>query len=129
MNEIFIPQGSDQTFEVTCKDADGAPIDFSVGYSNVVIVVYNQNKTVFDKFSIVASVGWKTIDITNQAQGRLSFKLLTATTTLATEGKKFFEVRVQKTDGTVGDGNYDVVVTDQYLCTILKSVINPLTLP
>jgi hypothetical protein len=129
MKEVLIPQGSDQDFEIEILDTDGAAIDLSVGFSNIVAIVYNANKSVLDKFSIVTAAGWKEIDTTDQATGKLSFTLLTAVSNIATEGKKYLEVRVQKSDGTVGDGNYDTIVNDMYLFTITKSITVNLTLP
>jgi hypothetical protein len=129
MREVIVPQGSDEEFEITCKDRDGNLFDLSVGYTNIVIIVFNANKSVLEKFSVLAEAGWGTIDTSNAAAGKLSFKLLTSVTNLATEGKKYIEVRLQKTDGTIEDGIFDTISTDTYLCTIVKSRSVNLTLP
>ncbi len=129
MNEVILPQGSDQEFTITCKDEDGVAIDFSAGFQNIVIIVYNQDKTILEKYSKVTTAGWKAIGFTDWATGRLSFKLTTDITNLAVPGKKLFEIRVQKTDVTLADTLYDTIVNEKYLCTITKSLTSILTLP
>lgn len=127
--EIPIPRGSDQTFEIVIKSENNSLIDLSGGYSNVIIAVYNADKTVLDKFSIVSGAGYKSIDTTYQSSGKLSFTLESDITGDASLGKKYIEVHVKKTDSDLGDGNYDMKVNGKYLCTITESITNNLTEP
>lgn len=127
--EYILPRDSDQEFEITVGDRVGYPIDLSIGMYNVVIIVYNRDKTVLEKYSVVATAGWQAIDTTDWANGKLSFLLLNSVTKLATAGKKYYEVRVQKTDGTLPDAKYDTISTMNYLCTIEESLTQNITLP
>lgn len=129
MNDIEVPQGSDKTFEIICKDVNDNVVDFTVGYQNIVVLVLNKDGSVLDKWSRTATAGWITLDVTDQNVGKLLIKLLTATTKTALPGKKYLEVRAQKTDATVGDGAYDSIVVGRYVCTIVKSVTSTITLP
>lgn len=126
--EVPVYQLEDKTFRIRVKDKTGAPIDFSSGYDNIVILIKNADDSVFAKYSRTTTVGWKAIDTTDQATGYLSFSIESEDTNLDSLGKKSIEVLTRKTDATLTDGVYDSICTS-YLFTLKKSTVATLTLP
>jgi hypothetical protein len=118
----------DLTFTVTLRDKDGNVIDFSSGYANIVIFIYNADGSVFEKYSRATTAGWKAIDTTNQNVGKLSFATDSATTKLGVLGKKYVEVLTRKTDAGLADNAYDTIER-AYLFTLKESISSTITLP
>jgi hypothetical protein len=127
-NEIVVYRFEDKTFKLKIRDAVGALIDFSTGYDNIVIIIYNADRTVLQQYSRTTTVGWKAIDVTNQASGEFSVVLESADTESATLQKKYIEVLVRKTSGLVAGGKYDTI-SSKYLFTLKDSISSAVTLP
>jgi len=127
-HEIVVYRFEDKTFEVKLTDANDAVIDLSTGFDNVGIFVYNADRSILAKYSRTVTVGWKQMDTTNQATGVLSFLLDSDTLKLASLGKKYIEVILRKTSGSVPDNKYDSIVSN-YLFTLKQSVSSVTTLP
>jgi hypothetical protein len=127
-NEITVYRFEDKTFEVSCIDADNAPIDFSSGFDNIGIFVYNADRSTLAKYSRKITAGWKSIDTSNQATGKLSFIIDSDTLKLAPLGKKFIEVIIRKTSAIVSDSKYDSI-TSQYLFTLKQSISSITVIP
>lgn len=130
MREIVNPiyQGADQDITLVTKDSDGSLYDFS-GADRLVVVVYYQGNEVLQKYSMNASAGWKTLDVTNAADGELSFKLQTSDTKNAKAGKIYAEIRAQFPDVDYDDNYFDLLGRDIYLGEIVESASGNLTLP
>ncbi|OFY87837.1 MAG: hypothetical protein A3F72_02910 [Bacteroidetes bacterium RIFCSPLOWO2_12_FULL_35_15] len=127
--EEIVYRNEDKTFRLTVKNALGAPLDFSIGYNNIVIVIYNQDNSVFQKYSRTVSAGWKSIDVTDQATGILIIAIDSTDTKTGSLSKKNIEVLVRKTDaGVTDDSKYDSI-TKKYLFTLKDSITSTLTLP
>jgi len=126
--EKIIYQGEDQTIRVEIVDANGAPVDLSTGYSNVIAFLHNGDQTVLEKYSRTTTSGWQAIDTDEQALGVLSFHIDSSKTKLASCGKKYFEILVRKTDVDLADSNYDTIASG-YIFTIKESVTATQTLP
>lgn len=131
MAEYIVPQESDQDFEISVLNEDGTPKDISApaGILDVSLVVYDAKRNVIDKYSSTSgATGWTLLDNSDFATGLVSFRLTSDKTKLAL-GKIYYEIRVQHDDSAMADGAADKIITDQYLCTIVKSVTGNLVLP
>lgn len=122
-----ILQGADQDVEITVRDADNAVYDMS-GATKLAVVLMYEDYTILAKYSKNASAGWKTLDVTNAATGKLAFKIESSETLDALEGKIFAEVKARFPDVDYEDG-YNDLLGQFYIGEIVKSVTNPLTIP
>lgn len=125
---MIVYQGEDKTVNLTLKDAEGTPINLSSGYDNIVVFISNADGSVLEKYSRETTAGWQEINTDDQALGLLSFHISSATTKLASCGKKYIEVLVQKNDLDMDDDKYDSILKS-YLFTIAESVTATQTLP
>lgn len=129
-NTIEIAKGADLAVKITLNDETGAPIDATL-LSKLIVSVNHSNGTQIAKFSMnVPATGYEPIDMTNAAVGEILIKLLSVHTNAATPGKLVYEVHGQYTAGSISDdGVLDIIRTNVYLCTIIKSVTGTVTLP
>lgn len=126
--EIPVYRFEDKTFKISLKDSNGAAIDLSVGYDNIVIFIYNADKTILEKYSSVTTAGWQDIGIALQNLGIVTILLDSETNADAALGKKYIEVLVRKTDANVPDNKYDTIA-EKYLFTLKDSRSSEVTLP
>lgn len=126
--EIKVFKGQDCNVQIELRDSDGNLIDatpFKIG-----VFVKHSNGTLIAKFSKNAGVGFGTIDISNEATGIITIKLLSTHTNAAAEGKLFQETKFQLADAaSTDDGVLDLISAPAYCCTIVKSESGTVTLP
>jgi hypothetical protein len=129
-NTIEIAKGADLSVKITLNDETGAPIDATL-LSKLIVSVKHTNGTQIAKFSMnVPATGYEPIDMSNASAGEVLIKLLSTHTNAAPEGKLVYEVHGQYTAGSISDdGVLDIIRTNIYLCTIIKSATGTLTLP
>ncbi len=129
-NIIEIAKGADLAVKITLNDENGDPIDATL-LSKLIVSVNHSNGTQIAKFSMnVPATGYEPIDMANAAVGEILIKLLSVHTNAAPEGKLVYEVHGQYTAGSISDdGVLDIIRTNVYLCTIIKSVTGTVTLP
>lgn len=129
-NTIEIAKGADLAVKITLNDETGAPIDATL-LSKLIIVVSHVNGTLVAKFSMnMPAIGYELIDMSNASAGEVLIKLLSTHTNVAPEGKLVYEAHGQYTAGSISDdGVLDIIRTNVYLCTIVKSVTGTVTLP
>lgn len=129
-NIIEIAKGADLSVKITLNDESGSPIDATL-LNKLIVCVNHYNSTQIAKFSMnVPATGYEPIDMINAATGEILIKLLSTHTNAAPEGKLFYEVHGQYTSSSISDdGVLDIIRTNVYLCTIIKSVTGTLTLP
>lgn len=126
MKTINIPQKSDASFTL---EVEG--IDLTTAVSLGVIVSYGAaKKTLLEKFSKVASVGWKLLTVT-YANGvsSITIKVQSDKTTNAKVGDYYAEIWAKWTDTGYADGKQDLVNEGFYLFSIVESQANSLELP
>lgn len=123
-----ILQGADIDVELEVRDADNALYDLS-GATKLAVVLMYEDYTILEKYSKNASAGWKVLDVTNAATGKLAFKIESAETLDAVEGKIFAEIKARFPDVDYADGYYDMLGQGIYIGEIVKSVTNSLTIP
>lgn len=129
-NTIEIAKGADLAVKITLNDETGAPIDASL-LSKLIVSVNHANGSNIANFSMnVPAPSYEPIDMTNAATGEILIKLLSSHTNASPEGKLYYEVHGQYTAGSISDdGVLDIIRTNVYLCTIIKSVTGATTLP
>lgn len=123
-----ILQGADQEIELEIRDADNALYDLS-GATKLAVILMYADYTVFQKYSKNSSAGWSVLDVTNAATGKLVFKIESADTLNALEGKLYVEIKARFPDVDYADGYYDLLGAGIYIGEIVKSVTNALTIP
>lgn len=123
-----ILQGADIDVELEVRDADNALYDLS-GATKLAVVLMYEDYTILAKYSKNASSGWKELDVTDAATGKLAFKIESAETLDAVEGKIFAEIKARFPDVDYADSYYDMLGQGIYIGEIVKSVTNSLTIP
>lgn len=127
--ELNVAKGADLLLKIILKDQAGSLINPTT-LSKLVVFVNHVNGSLIAKYSKNTAVGFLPIDAPNPLLGEIQIKLLTAHTNAATEGKLVYEVHGVYTDATISDdGVLDLVSTNNYLCTIIKSVTSGIALP
>ncbi len=127
--EFKVAKGADQLFTLLVTDNAETAIDLSV-FEKIFIVLYYRDRSILQKFSVTTETGYNGAEIGGADNNELSFRLLTIDTNLAKEEIVLYEIRALKEDsGSTDDSIFDSIVTDQYLCTIVKSITSTITLP
>lgn len=122
-----ILQGADQDIEIDILDAAGAAYDLSGATKLAVLIIYEDN-TILQKYSKNSASGWKDLDVTDAATGKLVFKIESDDTEAAVEGKLFAEIRARIPDVDYEDGYYDLL-GQKYIGEIVKSASSGITIP
>lgn len=127
---VNVIKGQDCTFKIKTANQNGALFDPSV-FDKLIIVVYHANGTQIAKFSKnVPATGYLPIDMSNAALFEVSVMILSTHTNAASEGKLLYEIHGQYAEAAATDDSVlDLISTNNYLCTIIKSVTGTTTLP
>lgn len=127
--EYLLPRGADQLFTIEVTDENDSAVDLT-DFDKIFLIVYYKDREILQKFSVTTESGYNGAEIGGASNNELSFRLLSAETNLAKEGILYYEIRTQIADaGSTDDSIYDSIATEQYLCTITKSITSGLTLP
>ena len=73
-------QGEDKKFEITITDAAGTAIDLNTIDGIIIYVIDKYEKTI-KKYSLNAQSGFEALTISDAGNGKVTFKLQSATTT------------------------------------------------
>lgn len=126
--EIIVLKGQDCNVQIELRDQAGNLIDgtpWKIG-----VFVKHSNGTLIAKFSKNAGAGFETMDVSNEAAGIITIKLLSSHTNAAAEGILVQETKLQIADAaSTDDSVLDLISEEAYCCTIKKSQSGTTTLP
>jgi hypothetical protein len=101
-----------------------APIYDTADIDGMVIVLYYKgSRNVIEKYSINASVGYKSIDVTNASQGKYVIELSSASTTKKKEGVLLAEIKIREVIAGYTGGDFNTIISD----VVIGEVNTPIT--
>lgn len=112
-------RGEDKNIPIELADANDAPLVIST-LTGVIVTIYDERETIVEKFSVNPMVGYSSISVDDDVNGKISLTLSAASTRPSTvkAGVLYIDVKVRITPLSTLDSIY----VDEL--TILKNAVS-----